>query len=121
MKELTFDTMLAVLEDIFGAGLFWVLVVGAVIVTLAYVYVLVRDRAVSWRKFLLAQLSMPVGAILAVGLVLVVTDSSLADIGGAIDLLVLLGVALVGAIGMAILVYTAQSLIRPPALKRARQ
>ena len=57
----------------------------AVIVTIAYVYVLIRDRAVSWRKFLLAQLSMPLGAIAAGG-----------------------------AIGTAVLVYTVHSLVRPP-------
>ena len=60
MKELTFDTMLAVFEAMFGTVLFWLLVGGAVVVTLAYIYVLIRDRAVSWRKFLLAQISMPV-------------------------------------------------------------
>ena len=39
-----------------------------------------------------------------------VTHSTLADLGGPIDLLILLAVAAVGALGMAIAVYTAQSL-----------
>jgi magnesium-transporting ATPase (P-type) len=63
MKELTFGTMIAVFEEIFGRGLFWAMVVAAVLVTAAYLFVLIRDRSVSWRKFLLAQLSMPVGAV----------------------------------------------------------
>ena len=115
MKELTLDTMLAVFEVMFGPVLFWALVAGAVLVTLAYLYVLVRDRSVSWHKFLLAQLSMPVGAIAAVLFVQWVTDSSFADLGGPVDLLVLLGVAVAGAVGMAIVVYTLQSLVRRPA------
>ena len=79
MNDLTFGTLIAVFEEIFGRGLFWAMV------AVAYVYVLIRDRAVSWRKFLLAQLSMPLGAIAAGG-----------------------------AIGTAVLVYTVHSLVRPP-------
>lgn len=110
MKELTFATLIAVFEEIFGRGLFWAMVAAALLVTGAYIFVLVRDRAVSWRKFLLAQLSMPVGAILAVVFVQVMTASHLRDIGGPIDVIVLLGVAGLGAVGAAILVYTVQSL-----------
>lgn len=110
MKELTFGTLIAVFEEIFGRGLFWAMVAAAVIVTLAYLYVLIRDRAVSWRKFLLAQLSMPFGAIAAVVFVQVMTHSHLRDIGGPVDVIVLLGVAVMGAVGAAVLVYTAQSL-----------
>lgn len=114
MKELSLTTVIAVFEEVFGRGLFWVMVAIAAIVTLAYVYVLVRDRAVSWRKFLLAQLSMPVGAVLAVVFVQVMTDSRFGDIGGPIDWVALLIIAIIGAVGMAILVYTVQSLLWRP-------
>jgi uncharacterized membrane protein YhaH (DUF805 family) len=114
MKDMTFGTLIAVFEEIFGRGVFWVMVGVAVLVTLAYFYVLIRDRAISWQKFLLAQLSMPIGAIAAVWFVMVVTNSRLANLGGPIDLIVFLGVALGGAIGMAILVYTVQSLFSGP-------
>lgn len=112
MKELTFETLFAVFEEIFGRGLFWAMVAVAVIVTAAYVYVLIRDRSVGWRKFLLAQLSMPFGAVAAVWFVLGVTDSRLADMGGPVDIIVLLGIAAVGAVGFAVLIYTIQSLYR---------
>lgn len=112
MKELTLQTLLAVMEEIFGRGLFWAMVAAAVLVTLAYLYVLIRDRAMSMRKFLLAQLSMPVGAVAAVVFVQAMTNSHMRDIGGPVDVIILLGVAAMGAVGMAILVYTAQSLLR---------
>jgi uncharacterized membrane protein YhaH (DUF805 family) len=112
MKELTLQTLIAVLEEIFGRGLFWAMVAAAVVVTALYLYVLVRDRSMSMRKFLVAQLSMPIGAIAAVLFVLQVTTSRFGDMGGPIDVIVLLAVAAVGAIGMAILVYTIQSLFR---------
>jgi drug/metabolite transporter (DMT)-like permease len=112
MKDLTLETLLAVFEEMFGRGLFWAMAAGTVLVTVLYLYVLFRDRAMSMRKFLWAQLSMPVGAIAGVLFVFAITDSGLQDIGGPIDVIVLLGIALVGAVGMAILVYTAQSLVR---------
>ena len=112
MEQLTFGTLIAVWEEMFGRGLFWAMVVVAVVITVLYVYVLIRDRAMSMRKFLLAQLSMPVGAVAAVWFVLAITSSSLSDMGGPIDLMVLLGIAAVGAVGFAILVYVVQSLMR---------
>lgn len=112
MKELTLETLIAVFEEIFGRGLFWTMVVAALVVTALYLYVLVRDRAMSIRKFLVAQLSMPLGAVAAVLFTQAMTDSTLRDIGGPVDVIVLLGVAILGAVGMAILVYTAQSLFR---------
>jgi NADH:ubiquinone oxidoreductase subunit K len=114
MKDLTLQTLLAVFEEMFGPTLFWTMMALAGLVTLAYLIVLVRDRAVSWRKFLLAQLSMPVGAVAAVAFVFWITRSGLGDIGGAIDLIMVLGIAAAGAVGFAILVYTVQSLLQRP-------
>jgi hypothetical protein len=114
MKELTLETMLAVFEDMFGFWLFWALVAVAVAITAAYLYVLIRDRHVGWRKFLIAQVFMPVGAVLAVLFVMWITHSHLRDIGGPIDVIIFLGIAGLGAVGIAILVYTVQSLLFRP-------
>lgn len=111
MKDLTVETLLAVFEEIFGGGLFWFMVAAAAVVTLGYLYVLIRDRSVSWRKFLFAQLSMPVGAVLAVWFVMVMTKSHLSDLGGPVDVILVIGIAAGGAVGMAILVYTLESLL----------
>lgn len=110
MKELTLSTLFAVFEEIFGKTLFWAMVAIAVLVTAGYIYVLVRDRAVSWKKFLLAQLAMPFGAVGAVIFVQHMTHSGFSDLGGPIDVIVLALIAIVGAIGAAILVYTVQGL-----------
>ena len=110
MQELTFETMIAVFEEIFGRGLFWAMVAAAVLVTLGWVYVLVRDRSLGMRQFLVAQLFMPVGAVLAVWFVMVMTSSHLADIGGPVDVIILLGIAGLGAVGAAILVYVIERL-----------
>jgi hypothetical protein len=112
MKELTFGTMIAVFEEMFGGWLFWLLVAVAVLITVAYLYVLVRDRSLSMQKFFWAQVSMPFGAAGAVAFVLWITKSQISDLGGPIDVIVFLGIAALGAIGFSILVYTAQSLFR---------
>lgn len=112
MSELTLETLLAVFEEMFGQTLFWIMVAVAVVITLAYVFVLIRDRELSMRKFLLAQLSMPFGAIAAVVFVQWITNSGFRDIGGPVDVIVLLGVAAAGAVGLAILVYTLQALVQ---------
>ncbi|MCY1664136.1 DUF5368 domain-containing protein [Rhizobium sp. SL86] len=114
MKELTFETLLAVFEEIFGRGLFWGMAAAALFITLLYCFVLIRDRAISWRKFLAAQLAMPFGAVGAVLFVQAMTHSGFEHIGGPVDVIVLAGVAILGAVGTAILVYTGQSLLRPP-------
>ena len=114
MQELTLETLIAVWEEMFGAALFWAMVAVAGVITVAYIYVLIRDRSMSMRKFLLAQLSMPVGALAAVLFVQRMTNSGFGDIGGPIDVIVLLGVAVAGAVGIAILVYTLQALIKGP-------
>lgn len=113
MKELTPTTLLAVFTEMFGSGLFWAMVGLAAMITAAYVFVLIRDRKMSMRKFLVAQLVMPFGAVAAVIFVMLITHSRPANIGGPIDVIVLLGVAVAGAVGTAILVYTLQSLLWP--------
>ena len=112
MEEFKLSTMIAVFEEMFGRGLFWAMVAVAVAITAAYIYVLIRDRSMSMRKFLLAQLSMPFGGVAAVVYVLAMTRSDLSLIGGPIDVMVLFGVFVAGAVGFAILVYVVQSLVR---------
>ncbi|MGY6634983.1 MAG: DUF5368 domain-containing protein [Alkalilacustris sp.] len=112
MEEFSLGTFVAVFEEMFGPWLFWALVAVAVAITLAYAYVLVRDHGMGMRRFLLAQMSMPIGGVAAVAFVLWITKSRLADVGGPIDWIVLLGVGMVGAGGFSILVYVMQSLVR---------
>lgn len=114
METITLATLIAVFEEMFGRALFWSMVAAAVLVTLGWLFVLIRDRHVHWRKFLLAQIAMPLGAVGAVWFVLSTTRSGLHHMGGPIDWIVLLGVAGAGAVGLAMLVYVAQSLLRPP-------
>lgn len=106
MKDLTFDTLIAVFEEIFGAALFWAMVVAAVLITLAFVYAVIRDRGIDGRRFVRAELAAPVGAIAAILFVQFVTSSGFSDIGGPIDWIMLLAIGVAGAVGLTFLVYT---------------
>lgn len=117
MNELTPSTLLAVFEEMFGKGLFWFMVAAAAVILGAYLFVLIRDRSVSMKKFLWAQISMPFGALAAILFTLWLTNSQVTDIGGPIDVIVFLAIAAMGAVASSIFVYTVQSFIWPPKLK----
>ena len=111
MEEMTLDTLLAVFEEMFGPWLFWTLLALAVLVTLLFIYVLIRDRGLESRQLVRAELTAPIGAIGAVLFVQWITNSGFRDIGGPIDWIVVLGIAVAGAVGLMLLVYVAQALI----------
>jgi hypothetical protein len=111
MQDLTVETMIAVFEEMFGRGVFWAMVMAAVLISAAWLFVLARDRALGMRQFLVAQMFMPVGAVLAVWFVMAITSSHLSDIGGPVDVIILLGIAGLGAVGSAILVYVVERLV----------
>lgn len=111
MKEMTLSTLLAVFEEIFGTGLFWTLVVAAGLVTAAFLFVLVRERRLVGSWLLRAELAAPVGAIAAILFVLTITNSSFSDLGGPIDVIVMILIGLTGAVGLTILAYIMQALV----------
>lgn len=117
MKELTFETLIAVFEEMFGAWLFWGMVLVAAIITVAFIYVLIRDAGLDSRRLVRAELLAPFGAIAAILFVQWVTNSGFADIGGAIDVIVLILIGLAGAGGTLFLAYVAQAMMgaRKPA------
>lgn len=112
MKELTLATLIAVFEEMFGRGLFWALVAAAVLVAVLFLWVLWRDRGVAARRLVRAELFAPLGAVAAVAFVLWITRSGLGDIGGPIDVVILLAIALAGAAGLTLAAYVAQALLR---------
>lgn len=111
MKQLTFETLIAVFEEIYGFWLFWGMVLAAALVAAAFLYVLIRDHSVESRKFLRAEMMAPLGAIGAIVFVQFMTHSGFKDIGGPIDVIVLIMIGTAGAVGLTIFAYTAQALL----------
>lgn len=113
MQTFSFLTLLAVFEEMYGRGLFWTMVALSALFGLLFLYLVIRDRGLISRHFVRAQLLSPVGAVLAIAFVQWITNSHLYHIGGAIDVVVLIGIAAVGAAGMTMVAYVAQALALP--------
>ncbi|MBK5933555.1 hypothetical protein C8N32_1016 [Rhodovulum imhoffii] len=111
MKDLTLETLLAVFEEMFGPLLFWAMVAVAAIITITFVFVLIRDRSLEGRTLVRAELSAPIGALAAIWFVQFMTNSGYSDVGGPVDLFVLLLTGVAGAVGLTILVYTVLALL----------
>ncbi len=105
MKELRIETLLAVFEEMFGAGLFWAMAAVAATAALAMIAVMIRDRGLLARRLVRAELMAPLGGAAAVAFVLWMTSSRPGDVGGPIDWVAMLGVFFAGAAGTVVLVY----------------
>lgn len=112
MKELTLSTMLAVFEEMFGPALFWALVVLAILILGAFVYMLIRDRGLKPVPLLRAEIIGPIGGIASILFVQMITNSGFSDIGGATDVILVFLIFLAGTLGTVMLAYLAQGVGR---------
>lgn len=108
MKDLDISVFVAVFQEMLGLAL-WLLVAIAAVGVLAFLFLLVRDRGLSSRRLIRSELVGVVGGIVALLIMWFVTDSSLFDVGGPIDWVLVAVIWTVGAIGSAILAYVAMS------------
>lgn len=111
MKELTLSTMLAVFEEVFGTGLFWALVVLAIIGLAVFLYVLLSEKTFVSGRFIRSELLGIIGGFVAVWFVQVITSSGYSDIGGPVDLIIVALIWLAGAIGTVMVAYTIQGFL----------
>ena len=111
MKELEISVLVAVFVEMLGPLLFWLLVAAVLVVTLGFVWVLVRDRGLDARRLVRAQVVGVLGGIGAILFMQWITNSGFRDIGGPVDLMLVALIFVLGAIGAAILAYTIQAVI----------
>ena len=111
MKELEIGVFVAVFVEMLGPVLFWLLIAAVLVVTLAFVWVLARDRGLDSKRLVRAQVVGVLGGVAAVLFMQWITNSGFRDIGGPIDLLLVALIFVLGAIGAAILAYTAQAVV----------
>lgn len=112
MKDLDLATLIAVFQELLGWTL-WPLILGAGLATLAFLFVLIRDRGVVPRRLVWAELLGLAGGVVAVLVMQRVTHSGFEDLGGPIDWLVVLGIFAAGAVGTAVFVYALSGIRRP--------
>lgn len=101
----------AVFQEMMGPLLFWVLAIGAVVVTIAFLFVLIRDRGIIARRFVWSEVLGIAGGFGAVWAMQVITHSGLRDIGGPIDWVLVASIWVMGAVGTTLLAYVALGMI----------
>ncbi|MFZ3125061.1 MAG: DUF5368 domain-containing protein [Acidovorax sp.] len=105
MKELDPRILLAVFQEMLGVWL-WPLVAVAVLGTLAFVLLLVRDRGLRARRLVGAQVLALPGGALALWIMASVSSSGFADAAGPADWILIALVFVLGAVGTTIVAYT---------------
>jgi hypothetical protein len=100
---------LAVLYEMLGP-MPWAIVVGGIVATLAFLGLLIRDRGLVSRRFVVSELVGVVGGFGAVLFMQLITHSGLADVAGPLDRLLMVSIWLIGAIGTTVIVYDLRGL-----------
>ncbi len=109
MKEMTLAGIIAIFEAMFGVWLWWLLVIVTIVTIGAFFFTMFEYKRYSSKHFYWAKISAPIGAFVAVVVIFSMTHSTINDIGGPIDLIVLVLVAIGGAIATTILAFLAQA------------
>lgn len=112
MKDLDLATLVAVFQEMLGWS-FWVVLAGCVLATLAFAYVLLRDRGVVATRLVRAEAIGVAGGVAAVVTMFAVTNSGLSDMGGPIDWLLAVGIFVAGLFGATIAAYALMGLFAP--------
>ncbi len=110
MKDITLSTLIAVFHEMMGAW-FWVLIVASVIGLIAILALLAKERGLVASRFVRSELIGILGGVFAIFLALTVTKSSLSDIGGPIDWVLMVVLFVLGGIGGTIFGYIGQGVL----------
>jgi carbon starvation protein CstA len=118
MKDLDLATLIAVFQEMLGWTL-WPIIALALLASVAFLWVVLRDRSLLSRRLVWAEICGLGGGIAAVLIMQRVTHSGFADLGGPIDWLLVFGIFVFGAIGAALGFYALFGLLAGGSRKAA--
>lgn len=107
MNKLDPLVLIAVFKEMLGAPLLWFLISATVLGTLAFVTLLIKERAIVPTRRAYCQALGLIGASLAWVLMAKLSSSGFADAGGPIDWVVMAFVFALGFVGSSAFFYTA--------------
>lgn len=110
MKEMTLSTLISVFQEMMGFW-FWVLVAASIFGLVAVVVVALRERRIDLARFIGSELIGFLGSLFAVWLALFVTKSSLGDVGGPVDVMLMALIFVLGWFGGFVFGYIALGLL----------
>lgn len=110
MKELDPLVFLAVFQEMLGWWL-WALLALAILGVAGFAHVILRDRGLRSGRFLLSQAVGIAGGFAALMFLWWITSSSLLDVGGPIDVILLLAIWTGGFLGGTVLSYAIMGVV----------
>jgi tetrahydromethanopterin S-methyltransferase subunit D len=113
MKDLDPLVFWAVFREMLGPWLYVILAV-ALVATVLFVRALFQEHGLNARRFVWSQAAGLVGGLGALLFMWAITSSSIRDVGGPIDALMVIGIYLAGWAGATMLFYAVAGLARPP-------
>jgi len=113
VKELDLWVLLAVFEEMLGWWL-WALLALAAFGIASFLYTILRDRGLRSGRLVAAQLAGIAGGFAALFFMWWITSSSIGDVGGPVDVILVLAIWTAGFVGGAILSYGVMGLMTRP-------
>jgi hypothetical protein len=111
MSDFDLAVFWSVFEEMLGFWLY-VIVAVAVVTTILFIRALLQEHGLDFRRFVFSQALGLAGGLGALGFMWWITSSSIRDIGGPIDGLLVLGIYLLGWGGATMLFYAGSGLLR---------
>lgn len=121
MSEFDVTVFWSVFAEMLGFWLYVILAVAAV-TTVLFVRALLREQGLDARRFVKSQALGLAGGLAALAFMWWITSSSIRDVGGPVDGLLVLGIYLLGRAGATMLFYAVSGLLprAPVATRSAR-
>lgn len=105
MNKLEFSMVWAVIQELFG-GLFYPLLIAVALLAVAFIALIAKEKKMIHKRYSWAKKAGMVGGFIALILIFVISQSGLSDLGGAIDILIIIATYVGGFVATLITVYT---------------
>ncbi len=111
MSELDLAVFWSVFVEMLGFWLYIIIAV-AVVTTILFIRAVLQEQGLDFRRFVMSQALGLAGGLAALFFMWWITNSSLRDVGGPVDALLVVGIYLLGWAGATMLFYAVSGLMR---------
>lgn len=111
MSELDLAVFWSVFAEMLGFWLYIIIAV-AVVTTILFIRAVLQEQGLDFRRFVMSQALGLAGGLAALFFMWWITNSSIRDVGGPIDALLVVGIYLLGWAGATMLFYAVSGLMR---------
>lgn len=105
MNQLEFSMVWAVLQELFG-GFFYPLLIAVALLAVAFLALIAKDHKIVCKRYSWAKKAGFIGGFIALFIIFAISQSGLGDLGGPMDIIVLVLTYIGGFVATGILAYT---------------